>query len=73
MFYRFRPAAWGRGLALEMARAAVSWADQAGRAVVVLTTRDNLPSIRLAERLGFWRFGSDPFWLEFRRSVAAAP
>lgn len=67
MFYRFRPAAWGRGLALEMARAAVAWADQTGTPVVVITTRDNLPSIRLAERLGFRRAGVDPYWLEFRR------
>ena len=67
MFYRFRPSAWGRGLALEMARAAVSCADQAGTPVVVITTPDNLPSIRLAERLGFRRAGDDPYWLEFRR------
>jgi RimJ/RimL family protein N-acetyltransferase len=70
MFYRFRPSAWGRGLALEMARAAVDWAEREGPGspVVVVTTRDNLPSIRLAERLGFRQAGSDPFWLEFRRS-----
>jgi RimJ/RimL family protein N-acetyltransferase len=68
MFYRFRPAAWGRGLALEMARAAVEWAEREWSApVVVITTRDNLPSIRLAERLGFRPAGGDPYWLEFRR------
>ncbi|MFI9384427.1 GNAT family N-acetyltransferase [Kutzneria sp. NPDC052558] len=69
MFYRFRPSAWGRGLALEMARAAVDWAEREGPAapVVVLTTRDNLPSIRLARRLGFQLSGADPYWLEFRR------
>ena len=69
MFYRFRPSAWGRGLALEMARAAVAWAEREGRGapVVVITTRDNLPSIRLAERLGFREAGRDPYWVEFRR------
>ncbi|MFC0433172.1 GNAT family N-acetyltransferase [Kutzneria buriramensis] len=69
LFYRFRPAAWGRGLALEMARAAVGWAERRdpGVPVVVITTRDNLPSIRLAERLGFREAGRDPYWLEFRR------
>lgn len=53
-----------------MARAAVEWAEREGPGapVVVITTRDNLPSIRLAERLGFRRAGCDPFWLEFRRS-----
>jgi len=69
MFYRFRPSAWGRGLALEMARAAVDWAEREGPApVVVLTTRDNLPAIRLARRLGFRLSDADPYWLEFRRS-----
>lgn len=53
--YRFRPTAWGKGYAPEMARAAVAWAEQAhpDLPVSVVTHFDNQPSIRVAEKLGF--------------------
>ncbi|MBC3841080.1 GNAT family N-acetyltransferase [Streptacidiphilus sp. 4-A2] len=55
LYYRFVPSAWGRGLAAEAARAGL---ELAGRTlpelpVVALIGVDNLPSQRLARRLGF--------------------
>ncbi|RKT57248.1 GNAT family N-acetyltransferase [Saccharothrix australiensis] len=59
LFYRFRPAHWGRGYATEMARAAVEWADRArpDRPVVIITDPDNEPSQRVARKLGFTHAG----------------
>ncbi|MFG3229178.1 GNAT family N-acetyltransferase [Kitasatospora sp. NPDC048194] len=54
LYYRFRPSAWGKGYAAEAARAAI--AEALPRIpevpVVALIRPDNLPSRRLAERLG---------------------
>ncbi|MEZ0090447.1 GNAT family N-acetyltransferase [Streptacidiphilus sp. EB129] len=55
LYYRFSPSVWGRGLAREAAQAGLDL----GRPrfpelrVVALIRPDNLPSLRLAERLGF--------------------
>ncbi|MFI5782295.1 GNAT family N-acetyltransferase [Nocardia sp. NPDC051570] len=55
LYYRFRPSAWGRGYASEMAAAAVSWAERArpSNPVEIKTTTNNAQSRRLAEKLGF--------------------
>ncbi|GGM35487.1 GNAT family acetyltransferase [Longimycelium tulufanense] len=60
LYYRFRPSAWGRGYATEMARAALGWATRAqpGRLVVIMTTPDNGPSNRMAHRLDFRFMGT---------------
>lgn len=57
LYYRFRPTAWGRGLAGEAARAALRFAraHSPDIPVVALVREDNLASIRLAERLGMAR------------------
>lgn len=54
LYYRFRPSAWGLGFAAEAARAAMAEALPRfpGVPVVALIHADNLPSRRLAERLG---------------------
>ncbi|RJQ67604.1 N-acetyltransferase [Pseudonocardiaceae bacterium YIM PH 21723] len=54
LYYRFRPSAWGKGYALEMARAAAEWArrERPAEPIVVITAPDNEPAIRLAVRLG---------------------
>ncbi|MDH6703961.1 ribosomal-protein-alanine N-acetyltransferase [Kitasatospora sp. MAA19] len=54
LYYRFRPSAWGRGYAAEAARGAMAEALPRfpGVPVVALIHADNLPSRRLAERLG---------------------
>ncbi|WP_179852916.1 GNAT family N-acetyltransferase [Streptomyces sp. 1331.2] len=54
LYYRFRPSAWGRGYAAEAARAAMAEALPRfpGIPVIALIRADNLPSRRLAERLG---------------------
>ena len=47
-------AAWGHGYAAEAGAAILAWADsQLGEPVVLCTQVANLPSLRLAERLGF--------------------
>ena len=58
LYYRFRPSAWGRGYAAEMAAAAVEWAGEhrPHRPVVVITRPENVPSQRVAEKLGFRRY-----------------
>ncbi|WP_225728060.1 MULTISPECIES: GNAT family N-acetyltransferase [unclassified Nocardia] len=55
LYYRFRPSAWGKGFASEMAAAAVAWAERAwpDHPVEIMTTTDNAPSRRVAEKLGF--------------------
>ncbi|MFJ2810592.1 GNAT family N-acetyltransferase [Kitasatospora sp. NPDC087271] len=54
LYYRFRPSAWGLGYAAEAARAAMAEALPRfpGVPVVALIHPDNVPSRRLAERLG---------------------
>ncbi|GAA3011486.1 GNAT family N-acetyltransferase [Actinokineospora diospyrosa] len=58
LYYRFRPPVWGKGFAPEMARAAVDLA--AARAahlpVWIVTTVDNEPARRVADKLGFREF-----------------
>ena len=53
--YLLLPAAWGRGYATEACEAALSWFAGAlpGEAVVLITQTANVPSMRLAARLGF--------------------
>lgn len=60
LFYRFTPAAWGRGYAPEMGRAALEWAerDHPDRPVVIVTQPLNKPAQRVAEKLGFVRTGA---------------
>ncbi|TWE29996.1 GNAT family N-acetyltransferase [Prauserella muralis] len=55
LFYRFRPSAWGKGYAAEMAGTVVDWAERTlpGLPVVVITNVGNAPARRVAEKLGF--------------------
>ncbi|MEU0469915.1 GNAT family N-acetyltransferase [Amycolatopsis sp. NPDC006131] len=55
LYYRFRPEAWGRGYATEMARAVVDWAERElpEFPVQISVNIANEPSLRVAERLGF--------------------
>lgn len=55
--YRFRRAAWGRGIATEAATPLVrlALADPATTAVVAYARKDNLASLRVLERLGLQR------------------
>jgi RimJ/RimL family protein N-acetyltransferase len=57
LYYRFAPAAWGRGLARESAEAAVFVAGQLepDRAVVVRTRPSNEAAIRVALAIGMSR------------------
>lgn len=54
-YYRFRPEAWGHGIAAEALRAVLAQAARAlpGAETVVITDRGNAPSRTLAERLGY--------------------
>lgn len=58
LYYRFLPAAWGRGYATEMASAMLDWARRAlpERAVVVITNVDNAPARRVADKLGLRQY-----------------
>lgn len=53
--YRFWPHAWGRGYAVEMARAAVEWAEAnlPDVPLSVATTPQHAQSLRVASKLGF--------------------
>ena len=55
VYYRFSPQAWGKGYAVEMVNAAVDWAERSlpDLPVQVVTTVDNEPAMRVAERAGF--------------------
>ncbi|SDM98674.1 GNAT family N-acetyltransferase [Allokutzneria albata] len=54
LYYRFRPSAWGKGYAPEMARAVVDWArEHRPEPVLIFTKSDNAPAIRVAEKIGF--------------------
>ena len=57
LYFRFRPSAWGKGYATELASAARELAfDHLGLDEVVATVRPaNVPSIRVLERLGMVR------------------
>ncbi|MGO1051768.1 GNAT family N-acetyltransferase [Crossiella sp. CA198] len=59
LYYRFRPSAWGRGYAPEMATAAIEWAAGAlpDRPVHVATATANDNAIRVAGKLGMARVG----------------
>ena len=59
LYYRFRPTAWGRGLALEAVGAALEHVRplRAELPVCAVIRADNLPSRRLAERLGLRETG----------------
>jgi len=54
LYYRFKPAAWGRGYATEAAAAALRAAEAvaADSPIVARTRPHNEPSRRVAERLG---------------------
>ncbi|HET6738327.1 MAG TPA: GNAT family N-acetyltransferase [Kribbella sp.] len=53
--YLFLPRAWGRGYAAEACSAALEWLDGElpGEPVVLATQTANIPSMRLAAKLGF--------------------
>lgn len=53
--YLFLPASWGSGFAVEACAAALDWFDEVlpGEPVVLTTQSANLPSMRLAAKLGF--------------------
>ncbi|GAA3054438.1 GNAT family acetyltransferase [Actinokineospora globicatena] len=55
LYYRFRPSAWGKGYAPEMTLAAMAWAAEAHPhlPVWIVTTVDNTPAQRVAEKAGF--------------------
>jgi RimJ/RimL family protein N-acetyltransferase len=56
MGWMLAPAAHGRGIASEAGAAALAWADGVGlvgREIVAIIDPGNLPSIRVAEKLGF--------------------
>jgi RimJ/RimL family protein N-acetyltransferase len=59
LYYRFRPTAWGRGLAAEAAGAALDHVRplRADLPVCALIRADNAPSRRLAARLGLRETG----------------
>jgi len=61
--WRLAPTYWGRGLATEGARAALSFAfESLGRAeVVAMTARINVPSQRVMQRLGMTHDPADDF------------
>ncbi|MFY0407672.1 GNAT family N-acetyltransferase [Solicola sp. PLA-1-18] len=53
-YWRFSPGVWGAGVPTEAVRAAIDATLAAGtdRPVVAITTPDNVPSRRMAERVG---------------------
>jgi RimJ/RimL family protein N-acetyltransferase len=55
LYYRFRPAVWGRGYATEMTTATVSWAKRVRPElpVVIVTRENNKEAVRVAEKAGF--------------------
>jgi ribosomal-protein-alanine N-acetyltransferase len=61
LYYRFRPSAWGRGYATEAGRAALQLAAEhaPGVPVAALIRPSNLPSVRVAERLGMAAAGEE--------------
>ena len=61
--YRFRPTAWGKGYAVEAARAAVEWAEREIPAIPVLISVavTNTPSLRVVEKLGFTEYVEEEY------------
>ncbi|MDR2986028.1 MAG: GNAT family N-acetyltransferase [Nocardiopsaceae bacterium] len=61
--YRFRPSAWGKGYALESSRAAVEWAEREIPEIPVLISVNvtNVPSLRVAEKLGFTNYDEEEY------------
>ncbi|MFI5608993.1 GNAT family N-acetyltransferase [Amycolatopsis sp. NPDC051903] len=61
--YRFAPAAWGKGYAVEAAGAAVGWAERELPELPVLISVNvaNAPSLRVVERLGFTRYEEEEY------------
>ena len=59
MGWIFDPAVHGQGIAFEACSAAVDWADNelAADSYAAIIDFENVPSIKLAERLGFIRLG----------------
>jgi RimJ/RimL family protein N-acetyltransferase len=59
LYYRFAPEAWGRGLATEAASAALEMGASArpGLRAMAIVHPENLPSQRVAERVGLRRVG----------------
>ncbi|ASU77825.1 N-acetyltransferase [Actinopolyspora erythraea] len=55
LYYRFRPEAWNKGYAAEMATAALEWAEEhrPDLPVVIRTRPTNGAALRVAEKLGF--------------------
>ncbi|MEV3986638.1 GNAT family N-acetyltransferase [Nonomuraea sp. NPDC049758] len=60
LYYRFRPAAWGHGYAVELARAALRVGRDLGT-VVALIGDGNEPSRRVAEKAGLHRERTIPY------------
>ena len=59
LYYRFAPEAWGRGYAAETAIAAIDLAaEQQSRPVVAICREANVPSRRVAERVGMTLAGT---------------
>lgn len=57
----FARSTWGQGLASEAARASLGWFDAAfpGRRVACMINETNLPSLAVAAKLGFERYGAE--------------
>jgi len=55
----FARSTWGKGIASEAARASLAWFDAAfpGRRVACMVNDTNLPSLAVAAKLGFARYG----------------
>lgn len=57
LYFRLSPTVWGRGLATELAQAALAGAPP-GRDVFALVRPDNAPSIAVLRKLAFDQFGA---------------
>ncbi len=53
---------WGQGIATEAARASIAWFDAAfpGRRIACMINDTNLPSLAVADKLGFVRYDEQP-------------
>lgn len=60
MGWIFARKTWGQGVATEAARASLAWFDAAfpGRRIGCMINDTNLPSLAVAEKLGFKRYGT---------------
>ena len=61
--YRFRPSAWGKGYAVESARAVLGWRarELPGLPVLACVSVANKPSLRVAERIGFTEYTEEDY------------